>query len=265
MRFLILYSLVLMPISALAHELWIEPIDYQIEEETKAQARLVNGEGFKGVELAFFPNRIKEFNVYNGAEVIAVDTRLGNKPAFDAPSLPDGLNILVYQSKPSELTYKEPEKFERFLKHKDLGVTINDHLARGLSADNITEVYTRFSKSLIAVGDGAGADRLIGLETELVALTNPYDLVGPMQVQLFYQDSPRANEQIEVFERAEDDSVTISTFRTDADGIATIPVKPNHEYMLDAVVLRIPTDEVAEEYSAMWETLWANLTFFVPE
>ena len=265
MRFLVLYSFVLMPFSALAHELWIEPVDYQIEDETKAQARLVNGEGFKGVELAFFPNRIEEFNVYNGEEVIAVDTRLGNKPALDAPSLPEGLNILVYQSKPSELTYKEPEKFERFLKHKALGITLEDHLARGLSADNITEVYTRFSKSLVSVGDGTGEDRLIGLETELVALTNPYDLDGPMQVQLFYQNAPRANEQIEVFERAEDESVSISTVLTDDQGIATIPLKPNHEYMLDAVVLRIPSDEVATEYSAMWETLWANLTFFVPE
>jgi hypothetical protein len=39
-----------------------------------------------------------------------------------------------------------------------------------------------------------------------------------------------------------------------------IPVKSGHEYLLDAVVLRAadPDD------GAVWETLWAALTFAVP-
>lgn len=265
MRSLFLSALLCAPIGTFAHELWIEPVAYQIGSDTKFEARIVNGEGFEGSELAFFPNRIEEFNIYNAEDVIPVENRIGNKPAMVMTDLPSGLSTLVYQSKPSELTYKEPAKFANFLRHKDLHFTLEDHLARGLTEDKITEVYTRFSKSLIAVGDPRGQDREIGLLTEIVALSNPYDLTGPMTVQLLYQGEPRKDEQIEIFERGSDDSVEISTVRTDEDGIAVIPVKPNHEYMLDAVVLRIPPEDIAKEYSAMWESLWANLTFFVPE
>ncbi len=265
MRLLFLSALLILPLAASAHELWIEPVQYQIHPDAKAQARLVNGEAFGGVELAYFPNRIEEFSVYNGNDVIDAETRIGNKPALEMNQLPLGLNILVYQSKPAELTYKDPKKFENFLAHKDLHFTMEDHIARGFTPEKITEVYTRFSKSLVAVGDGIGGDQEIGLLTEIVALTNPYKLDGPMQVKLLYQSEPRANEQIEIFERAPDESVQAKTVRTDENGIANIPVQANHEYMLDAVVMRIPSDADAKEYSAMWESLWANLTFFVPE
>ena len=83
-------------------------------------------------------------------------------------------------------------------------------------------------------------------------------------MQLFYQSGQRADEQVEIFERAPSGAVTVSTTRTNADGIATIPVQSGHDYMLDAVVLREPTSQRAEQTGAAWETLWANLTFHVP-
>jgi len=35
--------------------------------------------------------------------------------------------------------------------------------------------------------------------------------------------------------------------------------------MADAVVLRRPDSDLAREKNALWESLWANLTFAVPE
>ena len=127
--------------------------------------------------------------------------------------------------------------------------------------DGFTERYSRHAKSLIAVGSGAGSDRESGLETEFVALENPYTFKGDtLPVQLFYQQKPRAAAQVEIFERAPDDSVSITLTQTDTEGRADIPVKPGHTYLLDAVVLR-PSDP---ETGAIWETLWAALTFAVP-
>jgi hypothetical protein len=45
--------------------------------------------------------------------------------------------------------------------------------------------------------------------------------------------------------------------------VATVPVTAGHAYMLDAVVLREP--EGVSNPGALWESLWANLTFAVPE
>ena len=118
----------------------------------------------------------------------------------------------------------------------------------------------------MAVGDGRGEDRAFGLETELVALENPYtgDMSDGIDVVLLYQGAPRSGAQIEVFDKAADETVQVTTVRTDSEGKATVPVLPAHRYMLDAVALREPSAELAEETRAVWESLWANLTFAIP-
>src|SRR5690606_5881266 len=117
-----------------------------------------------------------------------------------------------------------------------------------------------------SVGDGNGADQNYGLLTEMVALANPYtaDLSAGLPVQVFYDNAVRADTQVELFARAADGTVEVTTHRTDANGIATLPVQPGVTYMADAVVLRQPDSDLAREKGALWESLWANLTFAVP-
>lgn len=250
-----------------AHELWLEPETYQVPAEGSLKADIVNGQSFEGVILPYLPQRIVNFVVFAGEEAARVKGRPGDRPALNQPPLAQGLNIAAYQAQNAMIDYKTLEKFESFVNHKDLGDVIAVHRERGLPEENFDEVYSRYSKTLFAVGDGAGSDRRVGLETELVALTNPYtdDVSNGVQVQLYYRENLRDDEQVEVFEKAPDGSVSVALYRTDDQGIATIPVKPGHEYMVDAVVMRIPNDELAETTGAVWETLWANLTFAVPE
>ena len=249
-----------------AHELWVEPEAYVIEPNVNITANIVNGQEFEGTRLPFVPRRFTYFVNFSGSTGTKVDSRLGDNPAMSQPAIAEGLNVIAYQAKIAEITYETWEKFQRFLDHKDLGDQRAIHEERGFPTEGFKEIYSRYSKSLVAVGNAAGADRQLGLLTEIVALTNPYvdDMADGMRVQLFYQTQPRADEQIEVFEKANDDTVTIFTLRTDADGIATIPVKADHEYMLDAVLLREPSEAIAADTGAAWETLWANMTFMVP-
>ena len=127
------------------------------------------------------------------------------------------------------------------------------------------ENYYRFAKSLVAVGDGAGADRRVGLRTELVALANPYtdDVSGGLPVQLWYEDELQADYQIELFTRDAAGAVTITYHRTDAAGVALLPVAPGMTYMVDSVFLA-PLEPTADS-DAIWATYWANLTFTVPQ
>ncbi len=176
----------------------------------------------------------------------------------------DGLIIIVHVTTDSELTYQSMEKFKEFVTHKDLGSALETHARDRLPTEGFSELYSRYAKSLIGVGNSRGSDRDLGLETEFVSLANPYtdDLAAGMPVRLMYQGSPRANAQIEVFERKPDRAVTVSLVRTDESGIATIPVVDGNVYMLDAVVLR--RHDPLVEGGAVWESLWANLTFAVP-
>ena len=264
LKFAFILGLVAAPVAA--HELWIEPLDYQVPVEGKLTAHIVNGQDFAGVKLPFIPRRFAHFVALAGGEVQKVDSRIGDSPALDQPAVAEGLNVVAYQARNSDVTYENWEKFQKFLDHKDLGDQLANHEGRGFPLEDFKETYSRYSKTLIGVGNGAGADKRVGLETEIVAITNPYtdDLSGGVKVQLFYRTDVRANEQVEVFEKAPNGAVNIFMVRTNGNGIASVPVKSGHEYMLDAVVLREPAAQLAADTGAAWETLWANMTFMAP-
>lgn len=249
-----------------SHEFWIEPQQYQVESGAPLAADLKNGENFKGINLAWFERRFTRFDMVQGDSVIPVTGRMGDTPALQSTAPGPGLLIIAHETTEQNLTYRDWEKFLAFVEHKDFANAVATHEARGWPTDAFREVYTRHAKALVAVGDGAGSDRPLGLATEFVALTNPYapEFDGTMHVTLSYQDAPRADAQVEVFSRAPDDTVEITLYRTDARGEARIPVTPGHAYLFDAVVLRPSPRAGREDTAPVWETLWAALTFAVP-
>lgn len=249
--------------SATAHEFWIEAEQYQVPTPGQIVARLKNGENFEGIALAYFDTRFTRFDVVTSETVQPVEARLGDNPALDMPAPTDGLAVVVHETTPSLLTYKEWAKFQKFADHKDFRDMAARHTANGFPKPPFKERYTRHVKALIAAGSGAGQDRAMGLKTEFVALTNPYaaDFDGTMRVQVTLDDTARADAQVEVFDRAPDNTVSVTLHRTDAAGVASIPVTPGHEYLFDAVSIAPITDSD----DAVWDTFWAALTFAVPK
>lgn len=266
MRLILSLVLACLALPAWAHEFWIAPKAYMVEPGDVIEAHLRNGEMFKGGAFSYLPRKFRRFDVIRDGVARPVEGRPGDMPAVTMPAGEAGLLTLVHVTTDSFITYKKWEKFESFLRHKDAAWVLEEHAARGLGQDEVRERYSRYVKSLIAVGDGAGSDAAAGLETEIVALANPYtdDLSSGLPVRVLYQGAIRPAAQVELFVRAPDGSVTVSTHRADADGVALLPVKPGHEYLADHVVLR-PLDPDAEDSDgATWESLWAALTFKVP-
>ena len=258
-----------LPISSqvLAHEFWIEPIAYQIDSGNNIIGELTNGQAFVGSQLAYLPQRFDRFTVAVGMRQSDVKNRLGARPALDIEPLSEGLHVISYQSTLSKLTYNEWAKFLKFAKHKDFDNIEAIHHARGLPRDGFDEGYRRFSKTLVGVGNSIGNDFRTNLDIEFVAIDNPYtdDLTNGLRVQLYYLNYLHGNAQVELFEKAPDGTVNITLLRTNVDGIATLPVKAGYSYLVDAVVLREPSSELAVEAEIEWETLWAALTFGVPK
>lgn len=251
---------------AFAHEFWLQPEDFQPKTGDTLQVQLRNGQNFKGVEIGYFDKRIEMFDwLQNGARTTVI-SRAGDFPAMRMVADQAGLMVLAYESGLSTVQHPSLGKFLKFTNHKGFADTEERHRQRRLPEGRFNEVYTRYCKSLIGVGNGVGQDVEIGLETEFVALTNPYtdDLSNGLRVKLLYQGTPRANAQIEVFERGPDQEVKVSTQKTDADGQAVIVVKAGHSYLLDSVVLREPDETMAVSNHVVWETLWASMTFFAP-
>ncbi|MDJ1006903.1 MAG: DUF4198 domain-containing protein [Paracoccaceae bacterium] len=249
--------------AAQAHEFWIDPSAFEVAPGKRIRADIRVGENYSGAAGIFNPNRFRRFELVTGGDLLPVEGRVGDKPALNQAA-EEGLAVILHVTTDSRLTYNEFEKFERFVTHKAAGWVLDEHAARGFPQSGFVEQYSRYAKSLVRVGAGQGSDRVFGLLTEIVALRNPYtdDVSAGLPVAVLYDGKPRAREQIEVFEAAPGGRISVRTVTTDADGRATIPVRPGHRYMLDSVVLREPPDNPP---GVVWESLWANLTFAVPE
>lgn len=253
-----------------AHEFWIEPEPFAVPAGATVTATLRNGETFAGSSFSYIPGRTARFDMVTRDGVAPVPARMGDNPAFAVEDVPEGLLVIVHETADQRLTYRPRdertgwERFVGFTEHKAMDGVPERHLERGFDREGVTERYRRYAKALVAVGDGAGADAPTGLRTEIVAEANPYtdDLSGGMPVRVLLDGAPRAAAQVELFERAPDGTVAVTTHRTDAEGVAVLPVRAGHEYLADAVAIE-PLDPEAED-GAQWRTLWAALTFAVP-
>lgn len=263
-RLTLLLALLASPVSA--HEFWLKPLAYEVPTDATMMVEIVNGSDFTGQKLPYLPQRFALFNDVVDGQAFAIKGRTGDSPAVRLPNPPEGLNVLVYQARDAIVNYDDWDTFVRFTEHKDLQGALEKHRARGLAEEAFTEVYSRYSKSLVGVGNSAGKDTRTGLETEIVALDNPYtdDVSGGMRFQLFYRDDVRANVRFEVYDRAPDGTVTRTFYKTDGQGTVKVPVQKGHEYMADAVLLREPAADKAAQSGALWESLWANMTWQVP-
>ena len=240
---------------ALAHEFWIAPEAYQVAPGEAIAAATRNGERFSGRSIPYLPERTERFEIVLGDETAPALGRVGDRPALSQPAPGEGLAVIVHETGDYPLTYDDLAAFERFAAHKGFPEAVEAQRGR---PSPVRERFRRYAKSLVAVGDGEGADRPMGLRAEIVALANPYtDDLSAMPVEVLYEGRPAPGQQVEVFARDAEGAVTVTTQRTDADGRATVPVEPHTEVMLDAVFIE-PDDE------ADWATHWANLTFAVP-
>jgi Domain of unknown function (DUF4198) len=274
LRLIVLVALSLASLSfgsapALSHEFWIEPEKYQVNSDGTLRAGLRNGQMFKGARLPYFDNRIRRFEtIQNGLSRPYVG-RMGDMPALVLDDLQPGLLIALHETTPDLITYRTWEKFARFAANQGFGDVEAEHSQRGLPESGFVERYSRHAKLLVSVDHGKGTDRAFGLETEFVALKNPYTLntkpasmpaTVTVPVQLLYQGAPRVLAQVEIFERAPDGTVQSSLAKTDATGLLQVPVRAQHSYLLNAVVLR----PVEGDAKVVWETLWASMVFALP-
>lgn len=257
---------------ALAHEFWIEPEKYQVESGGALQVGLRNGEMFKGARLPYLDHRIQRFAYSQGSDVTPYKGRLGDMPALILEDLQPGLLVALHETTADLITYDSWEDFAAFAETQGLQDVQARHQARQLPSSGFGEFYTRHSKLLVAVGHGKGADRPFGLETEFVALQNPYTLprspdgsIAELPVQLLYQGSPRPKVQVELFERGADDKVQRHLLTTDEAGLVNLRLQNGRRYLLNSVVLRPVETKHDTGIPVVWETLWASMVFALPQ
>lgn len=262
--FLILCAGLLISQQARTHEYWLQAERYQLQQEDNIKVDIRVGQHFKGNAYAYLPDEIESANLYLDRLSQAVEGRFGDIPAFNISTAGEGLFILAVSTRPFKLTYTEAGKFENFLEYDGLDWVLKAHKKRGLPMTGFTEAYRRHAKLLVKSGKGGGADRRTGLEFEWVMSTNPYTHDSDtLSAQLWWRGKHFTNAPYRVFLR-KDGQVSETRYKTDDNGIATFPRVDNALYMLNAVHMITPTQDLVEDMDAVWESRWASVTFTTP-
>jgi|TARA_R110001599_G_scaffold82062_3_gene221142 uncharacterized protein DUF4198 len=251
-----------------AHELWIEPEQWQAPPAAEINANLVNGENFSGRRLAWKDRSTLRAERWDSDGSAPITGQPGDRPAFATTAPRDGLVTLLYQSTHKTVTYSDYDDFAGFLAEKGFEPLLQRHDERRLPPAPVKEAYARFSKALVGAGSGQGADAPRGLELEIVALSNPYTQPADsdLRFQVLYRGDRLADNRVTVFRR--DGAGTVETFHMQTDPAGTVAFKPEAGmvYLVDTVMIREPDRAlVAETRGAVWESLWASLTFRAPE
>ena len=247
-----------------AHEVWLEPETFVGSKGQEKTVSLKNGENFAGINLPYLNTRFKQFFTFQNGARTDIQGRAGNIPAAKVSPVNDGLMSVVYESTSSIITYRDWDKFVAFATHKGQDHALSTHHRMGWPKENFREVYFRYVKALMGIGPSRGEDINHGLLLEFIALDNPYEPTEreTIEVQLFFKDRPVNDAQIQIFERDTSGFVRIFTQNTDETGKTKVPVKPQHTYLIDSVILR-PADP-KQHQGVLWESLWTALTFATP-
>ena len=256
----------LVSLSSSAHEFWLEPSDFQPKVGDVVTVDLVIGTHFDGFSSPYTPDEIAAFGLIDAAGNTAIVGRFGDMPAGQFVVAQVGLSLLYHQTTPSYVTYTKPEKFISFAVEKGFADVAARYQKQTAENFRLVEKYRRFAKSLIMVGPASGQDQLLGLEMELVALTNPYQqsVSKEFTVAVYESGVPRPGAQVTVFIRHTPSDVEKKIIIADERGQVHLSLLPGRHYLFDSVKLQ-PIEDADPVKNAEWESLWAALTFAVPD
>jgi uncharacterized GH25 family protein len=260
--------LILLAVSvpAHAHEYWLAPSAYRAAAGDTVTIGAWVGTGFRGERKAYAPSRVRRFERYGPSRTNLADTTHQGDTVWARFVAGRGGTLVAYESNFAHLEMPAGD-FDRYLEEEGLNGPRATRRADTLAAP-VRERYARCPKTWIAGADTTAASVPRGLTLEIVPVADPL-AAGPLEIRVLFQGAPlrgalvRAWNQplargVQPADAAVRDSVTYShAVRTNAEGVARVPIDRPGEWLL-SVVHMIPCTARAE---ADWESWWASFTF----
>lgn len=252
----------LLALPGFAHDMWIEPSSFRPRPGQLVQVCLRVGHPGQGVDpVARNPARIVRFSAFTAAGEEPIAGLDGADPAGLLRLGERGLVALAFRSNHarSELP---GDRFEAYLEEEGLQAVRELRRRRGESARPGRERYSRSLKALLDAGGGAQqSDHPLGLDLELVAESNPYRLAPgeALVVRVLYLAKPLDGARVDAFplDGASPDLTAVSA----ADGRVELRLPRGGAWAVATThMVEAPAGSGAD-----WESLWASLTFALPE
>jgi uncharacterized GH25 family protein len=244
--------------SANAHDFWIEPSNYRPSVGEPVELALRVGDHFIGFPFPRDPYHMVEFSVHDDSGSRPVSGIISKTPAGVFRASAGGAVVVGYRRNRTSVAL-EATAFESYLNKVGLTKVLQTRTVEGETTKEGREAYSRYAKTVLSCGGslGAGYDRLLGFDLEIVPGRNPYapwpDGTLPVRI-LFYG---QALEGIQVAAIHEDDSEPSHVDTTDHSGRVHLSIDRPGAWMITAVNI-IPA---GEDSDADWESFWGSLTF----
>ena len=253
--FVIIFLVTFLKIKVHAHELWLEPINFNFNNKELFKTNINIGQDFMGSPFGFYSPNKKSLYLENRNKVTQLSQRDGDFPAIQMLISEQGFHVLNYETNNEFLKYDSVEKFEDFVKEQGLQSTIDEFDRNKIPTEN----YRRFAKVLITDGNKGFFIQKSKLDFEIIALSTPYKLKNSFfEFQLFEKNKPLANWQITIFSKDENNTYK-EKIKTNSNGVGKIRTIENRTYLLSAVKLNKANYFQKLKFKSDWFSLWASL------
>ena len=266
--------------AARAHTMFLKLDSFFLEPNSTATVALINGD-FDKSENAIARDRMLDVSVVGPGGVVHPPESAWRDSAVFHWS-PDSVDtaVLTFEtggpgtyligvSTAARVITMSAEDFNEYLVHDGITDLIEQRAKAGRTNDEATERYSKHVKALVQVGDARSDEwaHELGYPVEFMPLSNPYELGrgDELRVRFLRAGRPVANQL--VYANYEDhhghdaagEHVEAVTTRTNADGVATIPLSGTGRWYVRTIHMVETTSEADVDY----ESNWATLTFQV--
>jgi uncharacterized GH25 family protein len=256
--------------NARAHEFWLAPSQFRAEQGDTVAVVAYVGTGFRGERKPYAAPRAVRFTLDGPQRLDLRPVTRNGDLTFARFVLADGAGVVVtYQS--TYVGIELPaEEFDRYLALEGLDGPLAARRALGAKAGPGRERYARCAKTWIAGGDSRRLLRSQGTPLELLPLDDP-ETTARFRVRVLYQGRPLSGTLVRAWHQpiqdagaarptdaaARDSVGPAAEVRSDTQGIATLTLDRQGEWLVSTVHMVPSTDLKAAD----WESLWASLTF----
>lgn len=263
-----------------AHTMFLKLDSFFLEPNATAMVALINGD-FDESENIITRDRMLDVSVVGPGGVVHPPESAWTDSAVFHWS-PDSVDTslltfetgepgtyLIGVSTAARVITLSAEEFNEYLVHDGITDAIEQREEAGKTNDEATERYSKHVKALVQVGDARSGQwaHELGYPVEFMPLGNPYALGrgDELQVRFLRAGEPVANQLVHAnyedhhsHDAAGGHAEAVTT-RTNADGIATIPLSRTGRWYVRTIHMVETTDEADVDY----ESNWATLTFQV--
>jgi uncharacterized GH25 family protein len=245
-----------------AHDLYLLPVRFLVNEGEVISAGLHNGDAFPESEVSPVLERVRDMKLVSATGSVDVqDLHVSGNSVEGEVRIPaSGAYVLIARTVPHAFQLSAKD-FNAYLNEEGLTNALKWRKEHGETERPGRERYAKYAKALLTTGiSNEIHTRPINFELEIVPQLSPYELKpgDGLPISVLLKGKPAVDLQVETSWAGNGSPTkTMIIGNTDREGKIVVPNLVPGRWRIHTVVME-PCPDVA---AADWESRWASLTF----